>query len=200
MAFNPEIHHRRSIRLRDYDYSRDGAYFVTICTWQRESLFGEVTDGENQWSNMGQVVQECWAALPEHFPHVELDAFVIMPNHVHGILVLNDDRDIVGARHASPDLGEWVRGTDRATHASPLRRAGPKSRSIGAIVGSFKSAVTKRINLFRDNPGKPVWQRNYFERVIRDERELEVIRQYFVGNPSRWEEDENHPVRVLQTS
>ncbi len=200
MVFNPEIHHRQSIRLRDYDYSRIGAYFVTICAWQRECLFGEVMAGDVRLNNLGLMALECWNGIPSHFPQVELDAFVIMPNHVHGIIILNDDHTYVGARHASPGfdgrVGPTARAKGRATHASPLRGAGPKPRSIGAIVGSFKSAATKRINQSRDNPGVPVWQRNYYERIIREDRELDGIRRYIAENPARWEEDENHPARI----
>jgi len=206
MKFNPEIHHRQSIRLRDYNYSRAGAYFVTVCVFERECLFGELVDGEMRLNEAGRMVRECWDGIPDHFPHVELDAFIIMPNHLHGIFVLNDDASIVGARHASPDFPVQMAATDRATHAratharathaSPLRGPGPEPRSIGAMVGSFKSAVTKRINQSRNTPGAPVWQRNYYERVIRGERELDGIRRYIVDNPAKWAEDENHPSRV----
>ena len=205
MAFNPDIHHRRSIRLREYDYSSAGACFVTICTFQREYLFGEVVEGEMRLNDAGVAAVECWQGIPDHFPHVELDEFVVMPNHIHAIIVMND---FVGARHASPGFETpiqsttskaWVPQTTtqqtRATHASPLR--GPKPRSIGTIAGAFKSAVTKRINALRDNPGCPVWQRNYYEHVIRNETDLANIRQYIVNNPLKWDLDENNPENAV---
>jgi REP element-mobilizing transposase RayT len=190
MKFNPDIHNRRSIRLRDYDYRSAGAYFLTICAFQRECLFGEVVEGEMQLNDMGAIVVECWQGIPCHFPNSDLDGFVIMPNHVHGIVVLDDP---VGARHASPS--SCMHGETRARHASPLRDfpSGPAPRSIGAIVGSFKSAVSKRINTLRDNPGCPVWQRDYYDRVIRNMDELIHARTYIINNPLQWERDKENP-------
>jgi REP element-mobilizing transposase RayT len=194
MSFNPDIHHRRSIRLREYDYRGAGAYFVTICTFKRECLFGEVIDGEMRLNDAGEAAVECWQGIPDHFPQVQLDEFVVMPNHLHGIIVLDD---FVGARHASP--GSCTSVISRTTHASPLQgiSSGPKPRSIGAIVGAFKSAVTKRINTLRDNPGCPVWQRNYYEHVIRNETDLANIRQYIVNNSLKWDQDENNPANAV---
>jgi len=209
MPYHPDHHHRQSIRLRDFDYARGGGYFVTLCAWQRECLFGDVLDGGMRLNEFGVVVGECWAAVPEHFPHVQLDAFLVMPNHVHGILIIDDRHPVVGATHGSPEpdgitepnglrFSENVHlvTRTRATHASPLHPTGPKRGSLGAIVGQFKSAVTKRINTMRDNPGCPVWQRNYHEHVIRDERDLYAIRQYIADNPAKWALDDNHPTRL----
>ena len=193
MKYNPDIHHRRSIRLKGYNYSQLGAYFVTICTHGRECVFGEVVDGRMRLNALGKIARQCWLDIPRHFPHAALDAFVVMPNHVHGIIWIvesqNDDSIratdvIVGARH------EMV----GATHASPLHTQtnpprGPKRRSIGAIVGSYKSAVTKRINERRNTPGATVWQRNYYEHVIRNDESLNRIRQYILENPIRWHLD-----------
>jgi len=92
MKFDPQIHHRRSIRLKGYDYSQFGAYFVTIVVWQREALFGEIVNGEMMLNRYGQIVMNAWSDLPKHYPHTELGAFIIMPNHVHGIILLNDNR------------------------------------------------------------------------------------------------------------
>jgi putative transposase len=179
----PSNHRRRSIRLPEYNYAQPGAYFITICAHQHACLFGTILDGEMQLNEMGRVVQACWDEIPAHFAQVELDAFVVMPNHVHGIVVICED-DSIGARHAC--VG--------ATHASPLpRRAnGPQPKSIAAIVGSFKSAVTKRMNELRNTPGAPVWQRNYYERIIRNEAELNAVREYIANNPQRWAEDEEY--------
>ena len=211
MAFNSDFHHRRSIRLRDYDYSLAGAYFVTICAIQRECLFGDVVDGRVVLNEMGNAAAECWQAIPGHFPNVELDTFVTMPNHVHGIIAINDVSP-VGAQHAAPGFSApgfsapvpgLHRPKTRAQHAAPLRgRGGLLSKnvapgSLGAIIRSFKSAATKHINALRNTPGVPVWQRNYFERVIRDDREMDAVRRYIVDNPAKWNEDENHPARWM---
>lgn len=189
---------RRSIRLPDFDYATPGAYFVTICAHERACLFGDVVGGVVRLNDYGEMVRQTWDALPHHFANVKLDQFVIMPNHVHGIVVLTDHHG-VGATHASPVIvaSEHGRATHaRATHASPLQR-GPKTQSIGAIVGSFKSAATKRINTLRATPGHPVWQRNYYERVIRDDGDLAALRDYVAGNPARWADDDNHSQRAV---
>jgi REP element-mobilizing transposase RayT len=186
---------RRSLRLKGYDYAQAGAYFVTICTQGRVCLFGEVEDGEMRLNEFGEMVRGCWLAIPDHFPHVALDAFVIMPNHVHGIVWIvdatTDAVGNVGATHASPVQ----------THASPLpsspqpsvRPRGPQRRSIGAVVGSFKSATARCINADRKTPGTPVWQRNYYEHVIRNEASLDGIRAYIVNNPLQWALDRENP-------
>jgi REP element-mobilizing transposase RayT len=205
MTFHPDLHRRRAMRLRDYDYVGAGGYFVTVCAWRRQCLFGDVVDGGMRLNDVGMVVKNCWNAIPEHFRHVELDEFVIMPNHIHGIFWIKDGDFAVGARHASPwsnakprQIGGTISasGMDdgtRARHASPLR--GPKKGSVGAIVGSFKSAATKHINTLRVNTDNPVWQRNYHEYVIRGERDLLAVRQYITDNPAKWDLDVNHPDR-----
>ena len=190
MIFDPDIHHRRSIRLRGYDYTSAGAYFITVCTHNRMCLFGHIEQDKMFLNAWGDIVDECWQATPQHFSHTELDEYVIMPNHIHGIIWIVRCTD--GAMNgnamngAMPNVG--------ATHASPLRSRGPKPRSIGAIVGSFKSAVTKRINEIRGTPGKMVWQRNYYEHIIRNERSLERIRRYIRMNPGQWEYDNENPI------
>jgi len=127
MPYNPEVHHRQSIRLRDYDYSRAGAYFVTICAWQRECLFGEVVDGGIVLTPNGRIVLDVWGNLFHHYPHVELDQFVVMPNHVHGIIVLNDDirTDVVGAVSGRSGCDVNVRaGLKPAPTVRPIKRHG----------------------------------------------------------------------------
>jgi REP element-mobilizing transposase RayT len=165
MTYDPERHHRRSIRLKGYDYAQAGVYFVTICVQERACVFGEVENGEVRLSEIGEVAAACWEAIPGHFPDVDLDAFVVMPNHVHGILVLT----------GLPEMeAEGVMPT-RVTHASPR---GPRARSVGVIVGSFKAAVSRQVNAERGSAGASLWQRNYYERVIRNERELDRARVY----------------------
>lgn len=165
---------RRSIRTPAYDYSAPGLYFVTACTHDRRCLFGEIAGEHMVLNECGRIVESCWQAIPEHFPDIELDEFVVMPNHVHAILGIVEP---VGATHGSPP------GTSR----------GPGHRSLGAIVGTFKTAVTQRINRLRATPGALVWQRSYYEHVIRNERALDAIRQYIADNPRRWAEDGENP-------
>src|SRR5713101_2968545 len=162
MRFDPDRHHRRSIRLKDYNYAQAGAYFVTLCTYGRECVFGDVIDGEMQVNGYGKIVTACWEEIPNHFVGVGLDAFVVMPNHIHGVVV------IANGRQQPPN--------PRATHASPLHRPRrPQRKSIGSIIGAFKSASTKGVNEMRQTPGMPLWRRDYYEHVIRDEDEWNRI-------------------------
>ncbi len=172
-------HHRRSIRLGEYNYAQPGAYFVTVCAEGRHPLFGSVENGEIILNTHGRIVHECWLRISELRPGVELDEFVVMPNHMHGILMFHQP--------VSPDR-------TRATRwVAPTRTkigGGAQPGSLGAVIGQFKAAATRRINAMRQSTGSAVWQRNYYERVIRDERELDRVRQYIVGNPSTWLDDE----------
>lgn len=153
---------------------------MTICTWQRECLFGEIVDGEMRLNESGNIVLAEWERTPEIRKEIELDIFVIMPNHFHGIVCIVDD-GTVGA-------------TGRSPLQSQLRQPGPIPRSLGAFVAGFKSATTKQINIIRNNPGCPVWQRNYYERVLRNDDELTRAREYIVNNPLQWELDKENPV------
>ncbi|PKB78532.1 MAG: hypothetical protein BZY88_18020 [SAR202 cluster bacterium Io17-Chloro-G9] len=162
-----------SLRLQGYDYASAGGYFVTICTFDRIPIFGKIVDGATRLTAGGVIAVECWEAIPEHFPTVTLDEFVVMPDHIHGILMFSGVR----ATPASPLRPLGPISDDRS------RVAGPKARSLGVVVGSFKSAVTRRINQTLRYERGPVWQRNYFERVIRHEREMDEIRQYIDNNP-----------------
>ncbi|HMN05913.1 MAG TPA: hypothetical protein PKD45_09310 [Flavobacteriales bacterium] len=187
------------IRLRGYDYAQGGAYFVTINTYGRRHLLGRVvagtanTDAFVELSDDGLIVQECWDGIPVHFPGVFTDAFQIMPDHLHGIVV-------IGAAHgpaadngaARAAVGNGAAGpvwSMRCIDATDPRPRGSKPRSLSAIVGSFKSAATKRINLLRGTPGAPVWQHNYHDRIIRDGGEHERIAQYIHDNPTKWAND-----------
>ena len=172
---------RRSLRLPGYDYRTPGAYFITIVTHERRSLFGRVANDSVEPTAMGAIAQELWLEIPQHFPHVQLDAFIVMPNHIHGLILLA----------WSPEVG--------ARHAVPLPRAEafgqPRPGSLPTIVRSYKSAVTRRINLQRQTPGHPVWQRNYWEYVVRSEAALARIRDYIAANPYRWRQDPLNPDR-----
>ena len=179
MKFDPDKHHRRSIRLKDYDYSQNGAYFVTLSTQNRDYLFGEIVDGVMQLNSLGEIVKAEWINTGEMRPRILIDTFVIMPNHVHGILIIDDCR---GTLQRAP--------TERALTVE--RFGNPTSDSIPTIVRLYKSATTKRINLLRETPGIAVWQRNYYEHIIRNEVELSHIREYIQINPARWANDKEN--------
>jgi putative transposase len=183
MSYDPELHRRRSIRLQGYDYASRGAYFITICTQGGACLLGEIVGAEMQLNAWGHLIDQCWRAIPDHFPQVELDAFTIMPNHVHGVFV------IVGGAEGDACIAPTVSGTENAPHASTTLRRG----SVGVIVGSFKSACTRQINALPGSSGVGVWQRGYWEHVIRNEASLQQIRDYIDGNAARWIEDQLHP-------
>ncbi len=176
-------HHRRSIRLKNYDYSQSGIYFVTICTKNREHIFCSIEKGETKLSEEGIVADKCWMEIPTHFPDVVLHEYVIMPNHIHGIIEIKnsmnvldrDARDIVGAKNFSP-----LPPPSSLTNES-IRPTGT-SRTIGSIVRGFKIGVTKEI-------GYSPWQRNYYEHIIRDYMEYVRIAEYIVQNPLKWEND-----------
>jgi REP element-mobilizing transposase RayT len=186
MPYDPQIHHRRSIRLKGYDYTQAGAYFVTMVTYQRESLFGDIVDGEVCLSAVGKIVWAVWSRLPAHFP-LRHDEWIIMPNHIHGIIfIIGDD----GRGEASAD-GRMGISNRNVADASPQRAPiGTTPGSLGAIIQNFKSVSTRRINQARDMPGVPVWQRDYYECIVRSEVELNQFRRYIRKNPSRWMEDD----------
>jgi REP element-mobilizing transposase RayT len=169
--YDPSRHHRQSIRLREFDYAHEGAYFVTVCVHNRASLLGEVHHGQVLLSGFGAIAAEVWLGLPAHYASVRLGEFVVMPNHVHGIVIFDGD---VGA-------GFKPAPTD-------LRRP-----ALPEIVRGFKTFSSRRINALRGTHGRPFWQRNYYERVIRDEVEFTRISEYIPGNPGSWSEDEYHP-------
>jgi REP element-mobilizing transposase RayT len=195
--FDPKKHHRRSIRLQGYDYAQAGAYYVTIVTWHRECLFGEVVDGEMVLNDVGKIIQWEWMEIPKRFPYILLGAFIVMPNHFHGILFFHE---IVGAtRHRlSRTRADEIRLPDITTdgvEGSPLPR-GPKPASLGAIMAQFKSRVTKRLWKIPALNGTPIWQRNYYEHIIRDERDLQNKTDYIEANPMLWDEDNENPTNI----
>ncbi len=191
---------RRTIRLPDFDYASEGAYFVTICAYQRECVFGDVVGDAMQLNAAGKIVQEEWLQTGSKRPYVVLDEFVVMPNHFHAILFImkSDDeaaRGIrVGARRAIEPRNQRDANVG-AQRAAPLQPH-VTARSLGAIVRGFKSAATKRINEQRGTPGVPIWQRNYYEHVIRNELSLNDIRSYIQTNPARWAEDNENPANA----
>ena len=177
MKFDSQKHHRRSIRLKNYDYSQAGAYYVTIDVQNRECLFGEIVNFEMILNEAGKMMDEQWNALLERFPNIELDVYLVMPNHFHGIVVVieNVNTQNVVVQNKKPALGD--------------------------IIGAFKSITTHEYIQGVDNKNWPrfykhLWQRNYYEHVIRDEKDLNRIRDYIQSNPSNWDEDEENPNRI----
>lgn len=180
MKYNPDIHHRRSIRLRGYDYAQNGLYFVTICCNERQPIFGEVVGDEMCLNDAGRLAHEEWEKTRAMRESIELHEFIVMPNHIHGIIEI-----VVGARCTRPDVvGDEV----RRNQAGRVQRA----PTIGDVVRGYKSAVTKRINQLRNISNSPVWQRNYYEHIIRNEEAYLKITEYIQTNPLRWEEDTYH--------
>jgi REP element-mobilizing transposase RayT len=174
MPYDPERHHRRSVRIPGYDYAQPGWYFVTVCTQPREPLFGTLARGRMRLSPAGEVVLDSWLRIDVLHEGVELDELFIMPDHLHGILVLTAEAAV-----------------------SSVGRAG--AGSLGMMIGQFKTYTTRQINVLRGTPGAPVWQRSFYEHVIRNDRDLERIREYIANN--RWQEHDGDepPGRLHRT-
>lgn len=222
MTFNPDIHHRRSIRLRTYDYASAGAYFVTICSQGREYFFGQIDDDSMALNDAGRMIETVWNELPERFPKIELDAFVVMPNHVHGLIFFHDRMDVGSCNRPESDArrgescirpGFDVRHNQEAVDynhkkgdqdSGDLHLGDHKDRPYGTLAGSlgrvlqtFKSITTHKYTIGVKQFGWPsfsgtLWQRNYYERIIRNEEELNKIREYIQYNPARWMDDEEN--------
>ena len=192
MGIEPEKYHRQSIRMKGYDYTLPGAYFVTLLSQNRVCLFGEVENGEIKLSKIGQLVIDCWYGIPKMFNNVELDEFVLMPNHLHGIFFINEAD---GKGEAFSDL-QYAKDALSSENASPLQPRGTQSGSLSAVVQNFKSVSTRMVNKRYFKPGNKIWQRNYYDRIIRNDRELNAIRQYILDNPLNWEMDKENPVNI----
>ena len=164
---------RRSLRLKDYDYSQAGAYFMTLCVKDRKCLLGSVADGEITFSQYGLITAEFWEWLSSAYPHISLDEWTIMPNHLHGIIIISNP----------------CRGGSRAAPTRAVPTSEIKIKPLGQIIGAFKTISSKQINIHRQTPGAPFWQRGFYEHIIRDEKSLERIREYIVTNPLRWQLD-----------
>jgi REP element-mobilizing transposase RayT len=161
---------RKPLRFQGYDYSQPGAYFVTVCTDDRRCLFGQIIGGVVQLSKFGSAVEACWQALTQHYSHVELDSFVVMPNHIHGIV--------------------------RLTDGAAIDERGKTRHGLPEIIRAFKAFSSRQINALRHRT-EPVWQRNYYEHIIRNEESLNQIREYIETNPLRWHIDRENP-EVMQ--
>lgn len=169
-TYNPQRHHRRSIRRPGHDYARVGKYFVTICAHERACLFGDIASGQLTLNEYGRIVEEEWLRTAIIRAKIILDEYIVMPNHVHGIIVLQES-------------------TTPARSAGSVVIAGPRPGSLGAIVGGFKAAACSRINLLRGTPGFPAWQRDFHDHIIRNDDEYRRIVAYIRNNPLRWAED-----------
>ena len=228
MTYNPNIHHRKSIRFKGYDYAQTGLYFITICTHNRKCLFGDIKNGKMILNNAGQMANQCWLEIPDHFPNVQLHAHIIMPNHTHGIIEIvgannhsptnmnnhsptnTDDHSPNITNNHSPNITNNHSPTNTNNHSptntnnhsptkthnmkgakivSPLRSP---SKTIGSMVRGYKIGVTKWFRSTMPNKfpgGQPVWQRNFWEHIIKNDIEYARIAQYIIDNPQKWEND-----------
>jgi len=188
VKYNPNIHHRRSIRLKGYDYSKAGAYFITICCQNRICRFGNIENGEMIMNEYGTVAYNEWTKLPERFPNFVLDVFQIMPNHIHGIIVLNDIPVGAGLAPAQNDVVAQNETDIRAN----IRAGASPAPTVFDIVGAYKSLVANVcLDIFKSKNkmmGK-LWQRNYHEHIIRNEQSYQTISDYIINNPAKWADD-----------
>jgi len=192
---------RKVTRLADYDYTQAGGYFITMVAFQRERLFGEVVDGSMTLNDLGRIVEDCWEEIPMHFPQVTVDAFVVMPNHVHGILFIHEDvigaRVLAGATHGRGRseislVGATHGGGRGEIYLAPTRSTRPQGYargSLGAIVANFKAAVTRRAG--RELNSGNIWQRNFYEHILRNQTDYEQKSGYIIQNPEDWEGEED---------
>jgi len=181
---------RKSPRLIGYDYAQAGAYFITVCTHNRVGLFGEIVDGVMQLNTAGHRVQSVWLALPTHYPGVGLDAFVVMPNHVHGVLWIASNDNPAGVINHAPTSN--VQLSVGAQFIAP-----DKTMPLGKIVRAFKAKTTFVINPIRQTRGTSIWQRGYYDHIIRHEDDLTRIRHYIDNNPAQWEHDQENPLASI---
>lgn len=208
MEYDPKIHHRRSIRLQSYNYSWPGAYFVTICASKKGCNFGEIIESKMHENDCGCVVRQQWLESAKIRKELDLDAFIVMPNHVHGILwilgpkgehVLTNSGVGPSGGRPGPNAIRPYKWEIRSTGRTPFGPTNPippmRSRSLASWAAGFKSAVTSRVRKIWDKPRAEVWQEDYFERIIRDEVELNRIREYIQTNPLRWGWDRYNPTR-----
>jgi len=183
MKYDPQKHHRRSIRLKGYDYTQAGVYFITICAYQRMHVFGEIVNGEMVLNDTGQIARDEWFKTAELRPYVELyeDEFVVMPNHAHGMI--------------------WIVGARRRAPTDVIEKFGkPVKGSIPTIIRAYKSAVTYAANGAQNMRGAILWQKNYYEHVVRNDRELNNIGWYILNNPLNWQLDRDNLQNIRKLS
>ena len=201
MALFKNKYRIESTRLKGWDYASTGLYFVTICTRNRECCLGEITASEMRLSPIGDIAQQFWLGIPGHSRgQIGIDAFVVMPNHLHGIIVINvvgntSRRDVacnVSTGRITDDVSTYDRKISNLPISAAMSKISPKAGSLGAIVRSYKSAVTRWCGM--NNQPFFDWQERYFDEIIRDEQSLDRIRTYIVNNPANWDKDqENQP-------
>ena len=201
--YNPKIHNRRSIRLKGYDYSQVGLYFITICVQNREDLFGNITNGTMKWNDAGKMIKKQWLELPKRFKNIQLNEFITMPNHFHAILEIVEttvgstfmvDPNINKPIKGQEIKGYPIKGQPQGIAPADSQTGFPTDKTIGKIIGAFKSITTNeyikgvKLNNWQQFNGK-LWQRNYWEHIIRNEKSLQNISKYIVNNPLKWYED-----------
>lgn len=194
-----ERQHRRSIRLKGYDYSKPGYYFVTLCTKDRECLLGEISDSRIHLNEMGNTVDCIWREIPSCFPNVVIDQCMIMPNHFHGIIRIlgeNQNKDAAKGRGLMNQTPTLQRSSDGDSNSDQWIMMKDPALTLGKIIRFLKARSTQAI---RKNMGISFyWQRNYFEHIVRDKSELFRIREYIRENPANWSMDEDNPLNVIK--
>ena len=193
MTYDPQWHHRRSIRLPGYDYSQEGVIFVTACTYQRENLFGEVVAGQMVTNDIGRIVLAAWQGLPLRFPSLILDEFVVMPNHIHGILIFAGGESGAGA---DAPAGTTVGAEKKEGVVALQEGAASGAPTLAQVMRVFKSLVAVSGNRLLGRTERPLWQRNFYEHIIRTEQVLEKAQWYTAENPRRWERDKDNLVNL----
>jgi REP element-mobilizing transposase RayT len=186
---------RRSLRLPDWDYSQPGAYFVTMVTYQREHLLGEIANGEMRQNDAGKILWEIWQSLPARYPNISLDAAVVMPNHFHGIVIIEENSVAVAAVGVGGGFAEF----NYLPHPPPLQQRDKESYRLARrrmliplVMGYLKMNSSKRINILLNSSGVPIWQRNYYERIVRNDQAYNAICQYIHSNPASWNNDQEN--------
>jgi putative transposase len=200
MKFDPLKHHRQSMRLPGYDYSLPGAYFITVVTHHRENILGEVISGQMLLNNYGKIVEGAWNDLPRHYPNIALEVFCVMPNHIHGIILINDTLSRGGSPNDDEtsaditierrDLYPTYHETRPYISTEPIERDRGKFHGLSEIVRAFKTFSATRINNFRNIRGVPVWQRSFFDHIIRGEWDFQNIHDYIQINSQNWQKDQ----------
>jgi REP element-mobilizing transposase RayT len=190
MSYNPSLHNRHSIRLQGYDYSQSGAYFITICTDKKKKYFGDIVNGDVKLNLVGQYAFHQWKLIPQRFTNVELDEFIIMPNHIHGIIVIRSGSG-EGSDNEVMDGKQRLFSDPSPIHVhEKIHPNGTYPGSIGAIVQNFKSSTSRKINAMPKMKGITIWQKNYYDHIIRNEEDYARIVEYIRINPQKWEQDE----------
>jgi len=186
---------RKSYRLAGWDYSSDGHYFVTICTKNNRHYFGEIIDGEMRLNNLRKMAHQCWAEIPAHFPHVELDEFIVMPNHVHGIIIIKNKPCVRTQNVASNNVGTQNIASNNnnvgtqniaSLQKNYSNQFGPQSKNLASIIRGYKIGVKKFATI---NNIPFTWQPRFYDRIIRSDKEWYFIQEYILNNPANWNND-----------